>query len=73
MEACCVDSLVSSQAPPSGTDGRLIQRSFWRAFRRNAEGDVDESLIPSSLLAWYEGSDDEEDTVDEVDSDVEED
>ena len=49
----------------------LVQRSFWKAFRRNAEGDIDESLIPASLLAWYEGSDDEEETVDEVDSDVE--
>jgi len=27
------------------TGGRLIQRSFWRAFRRDAEGDIDESLV----------------------------
>ena len=46
-----------------------MQRSFWRAFRRNGEGDVDESLIPSDVLAWY-GEDDEE-TVEEVESVVE--
>ena len=40
-------------------DGRLVQRSFWRAFRRNAEGDINESLIPESLVAWYADSDDE--------------
>ena len=51
--------------------GRLIQRSFYRAFRRNAEGDVDESLIPDDILAWYPEGDGEE-TVEEVDSDVEE-
>ena len=52
-------------------DGRLVQRSFWRAFRRDANGNIDESLIPTDLLAWYEDSDDEEDTVEEIDGDVE--
>ena len=52
--------------------GRLVQRSFWRAFRRNAEGYNDESLIPSDLSAWYDDSDDEKETVEEVDSDVQE-
>ena len=52
--------------------GRLVQRSFWRAFRRNAEGDIDESLIPEELLAWYDDTEDEEETVEEVDSDVQE-
>ena len=46
--------------------GRLIQRSFWRAFRRDANCDIDESLIPRELIAWYIDSDDEEDTVEEV-------
>ena len=46
-------------------DGRLVQRSFWRAFRRNADADIDETLIPRSLVAWYADSDDEEDTVEE--------
>ena len=40
--------------------------------RENAEGDIDESLIPSGLSAWYDDSDDEEETVEEVDSDVQE-
>ena len=52
-------------------DGRLIQRSFWRAFRRDANGDIDDSLIPTDLVAWYEDSDDEEDTVEEMNGDVE--
>ena len=52
-------------------DGRLVQRSFWRAFRRDAVGDIDESLIPADQLAWYENSDDEEDTVEEFSDDVE--
>ena len=51
-------------------DGRLIQRSFYRAFRRNAEGDIDDSLIPKDIMAWYE-NESEEETVEEVDSDVE--
>ena len=46
--------------------GRLIQRSFFRAFRRNAEGDIDESLIPQGIHAWYESEDEE--TVEEVTS-----
>ena len=53
-------------------DGRLVQRSFWRAFRRNAEGDVDEDLIPDALKEWY-NSDSEEETVEELEGDVEED
>ena len=49
-------------------DGRLIQCSFWRAFRRDAKGDIDESLIPEDLVV---DSEDEEDTVEEVEDDVE--
>ena len=51
-------------------DGRLVQWSFWRAFR-NAIGAIDESLIPQSLVACYEDSDDEEDIVEEIENDVE--
>ena len=29
---------------------RLIQRCFYRALRRNSEGDIDESIIPPSIL-----------------------
>ena len=50
---------------------RLIQRCFVRALRRDKNGDIDNSLIPSDILAWYEGSDDEEDTFEECSSDVE--
>ena len=50
---------------------RVIQRSFWRAHRRDSKGDVDESIIPQDILDWYTDSSDEEDTVPERDSDVE--
>ena len=53
-------------------DGRTIQRSFWRALRRNEYGDIDESLIPQAIKDWYDGYDDEEDTFVEVKSDVDE-
>ena len=49
---------------------RLIQRSFWRA-RRNGKGDIDHSLIPTDIQAWYIDSSDEEDTVSERESDLE--
>ena len=41
---------------------RLIQRCFVRALRRNAAGDVDKTMIPQDILAWYGDEDDEEDT-----------
>ena len=50
---------------------RLIQRCFVRALRRDKNGDIDNSLIPSDILAWYKDSDDEEDTFEECSSDVE--
>ena len=50
---------------------RLIQRSFWRAHRRNEKGDIDHSLIPTDIQAWYTDSSDEEDTVSERESDLE--
>ena len=31
-----------------------------RALERNADGDVDKSLIPKSVRDWYDDSDDEE-------------
>ena len=39
---------------------RLIQRCFMRALGRDAGGDIDKSLIPKPIKAWYEGSNDEE-------------
>ena len=50
---------------------RLIQRSFWRAHRRNGKGDIDHSLIPVNIQARYIDSSDEEDTVSERESDLE--
>ena len=41
---------------------RLIQRCFVRALRRNADEDVDKTMIPQDILAWYGDEDDEEDT-----------
>ena len=44
---------------------RMIQRCFWRPYRRNANGDVDSSFIPQDFRDWYESLSDEEDTSDE--------
>ena len=44
---------------------RLIQRCFMRALERNAEGDVDKSLVPQQIRDWYDGSSDEESTSEE--------
>ena len=51
--------------------GRMIQRCFWRAYRRDENGDIDLSLIPKDVRDWYASLSDEEDTFDECDSDVE--
>ena len=32
---------------------RVIQRSLLRAHRRNEKGDIDHSLIPADIQAWY--------------------
>ena len=48
----------------------MIQRSFWRAHRRNGEGDIDNTLIPSDISAWYADSSDEEETVSEQETDL---
>ena len=50
---------------------RVIQRSFWRAHRRDENGDVFEDLIPEDIKAWYVNSNDEEETVSEYESDLE--
>ena len=49
----------------------MIQRCFWRAYRRDANGDIDMKLIPEGVRDWYDGSSDEDDTYEEFDSDVE--
>ena len=52
---------------------RVIQRSFWRAHRRDENRDIDESLIPDDIRAWYVDSSDEEETVSEQYSDLKDD
>ena len=52
---------------------RVIQRSFWRAHRSDENGNIDESLIPDDIRAWYVGSSDEDKTVSEPYSDLEDD
>ncbi len=47
---------------------RLIQRCFMRALERDADGDIDKSLIPKSIRAWYDGSSDEETSSSESES-----
>ena len=47
---------------------RMIQRCFWRAYRRDEEGEIDESLIPQGVLDWYG---EEEENLEESDGDVE--
>ena len=48
---------------------RMIQRCFMRALRRNADGEIDESLIPQEIREWYEDSEDERHTSSESESD----
>ena len=50
---------------------RSIQHCFMRTLRRNTEGDIDESLVPQSIRDCYNGTDDEQDTESENDSDCE--
>ena len=62
-----------SKAVEEVSTPRVIQRSFWRAHRRDKNGDIDESLIPDDIRAWYVDSNDEEETVSEKYSDLEDD
>ena len=50
---------------------RKIQKYFLRALRRNTEGDIDQILDPQTILDLYEGTDDEQDTDGENESDCE--
>ena len=49
----------------------VIQMSFWRVHRRDENGDIDMTLIPADIKAWYVHLSDEEETVPECESDVE--
>ena len=42
-----------------------------RALRRDADGEIDESLVPRPIRDWYVDSEDEQDTTSECDSDCE--
>jgi len=42
-----------------------------RALRRDADGEIDKSLVPKVIRDWYVDSEDEQDTVSECDSDCE--
>ena len=33
---------------------RTIQNAFKKAYSRDKNGDVDESMIPTKIMAWYE-------------------
>ena len=48
---------------------RMLQRCFYRAYRRDHNGDIDKSLIPADILAFYDEDDSED--VEEDESDVE--
>ena len=52
-----------------GLTDRAIQRSFMRAYSKNAEGDTDLTLIPQELKDWY--SDDSDFSDEEQSSDLE--
>ena len=69
----CTDNIVRDwkRACDEVCHARTIQRCFMRALRRNTEGDIDESLVPQSIRDWYEGTDDEQDTDSENESDCE--
>ena len=42
----------------------MLHRCFYRAYRRDHNGDIDKSLIPADILAFY-GDDDSEDIEEE--------
>ena len=50
---------------------RTIQRCFMRALRRDADGEIDESLIPDEIKKWYDDTEDAVDTCSENESDCE--
>ena len=69
----CTDHIVRDwqQACDEICHARTIQRCFIRALRQNTEGDIDENLVPQSIQETYDGTDDEQDTDSENESDCE--
>ena len=60
----------SSAVKEVSTD-RVIQRSFWRAHRRNEKGHIDHTLIPNDIQEWYVDSSEEKETPSERKIDLE--
>ena len=58
----CTEHIIRdwNRACEESCTDRFIQWCFVRALERNADGDVDKSLIPKSIRDWYDDSDDEE-------------
>ena len=69
----CADHIVRDwkRACDEVCHHRTIQRCFMRTLRRDADGEIDESLVPNGIRDWYVDSEDEQDTLSECDSDCE--
>ena len=69
----CTDHIVRDwkRACDEVCHHRTLQRCFMRALRRDADGEIDESLVPRAIRDWYVDSEDEQDTSSECDSDCE--
>ena len=69
----CTDHIVRdwNRACDEVCHHRTIQWCFLRAYWRNADGDIDESLIPKAIREWYVDTEYEQDTTSETDSDCE--
>ena len=46
-----------------------VEAVYQRALRRDADGEIDESLIPKEIRQWYEDSEDEQQTSSDSESD----
>ena len=66
----CTEHIIRdwNRAVEESCTERLIQRCFVRALQRDENGDVDKTLIPKSILEWYDRSDNESDSSSEEDS-----
>jgi len=69
----CTDHIVRdwNRACDEVCHHRTIQWCFMRAYRRDADGNIDESLVPKAIREWYVNTEDEQDTTSESDSDCE--
>ena len=69
----CTDHIVRdwNRACDGVCHHRTMQWCFLRAYRWDADGDIDESLILKAIREWYVDTEDEQDTPSESDSDCE--